>query len=86
MRTVTMQTTGIPLSIASDPWSLYPSRCSSKALCNDFRASVTILWQVIKHLLQRHVTGSLSAQERVLSFGGRSSPFRGRPRLRFIGF
>ena len=72
-----MQTTGIPLHNRID-MELVSEPCISKALCIDFRASVTILWQVIKHLLQRHVTAAWRSS-RVLSFGGRLHPSAGVP-------
>ena len=43
----------IDMELVSDPGI-------PEALCIDFRASVTVLSQFIKHLLQRHVIGSLA--------------------------
>ena len=43
----------IDMELVSDP-------ATPEALCIDFRASVTIFSQLIKHLLQRHVTVSLA--------------------------
>ena len=68
----------VDVELVSDPGLL-------EALCINLRASVKDLRQVIKHLPQCHVTGILALKP-CFSFRGRTSPFRGRPCLRFIGF
>ena len=68
----------VDLELVSNPGILV-------ALCINLRTYVTGLRQVIEHLPQRHATGSLALKS-CFAFGGRTSPFRGRPRLRFIDF